>query len=76
MTVNKRAGRFHDPWGNSRGNHGSVINHQYLVGIKMTHYGENDKIAGATYVFDKVKLIERKYDRYVLGPYSLEKLRR
>lgn len=70
MRVNRRSRRFHDPWGNKRGNHGSVIRMQWLLGEADQYVNDHG------YYIDKAKAIESSDARFVLGKKSVEKIRR
>lgn len=70
MRVNRRSRRFHDPWGNKRGNHGSVIHRAFLLGQ------EDQFVHDHNYYIDRAKAIESSDARFVLGNKSIEKIRK
>lgn len=69
MKINRRSKRFHDPWGNRRGNDGSPVRYQWLVGDKS-------HVNGSAYYADRIDAYEATGARYVLGETSIEKIRK
>lgn len=82
--ITTRTRKFHDPWGNKRGNRcAAVIRHQYLVGKSSLSrsWREPDKnvhnVNEEKYFFDSGAVINHTGDKYVLcSKYGVERLRR
>ena len=75
MRLSKRSRKFHDPWGNKFSNRvGTIVRFQYHIGLGDLG-SRKGSVNIASRVFDTVGSQEHNKDRFVRGPYSIEKLR-
>lgn len=69
--------KLHDPWGNKRGNRGGIVQFQYQVAqTELDSYFGDTSINSALWYFDKPRLLEHNFGRFVRTNRRIEKLRR
>lgn len=75
--VNPYERKFHDPWGNQRGNHNGIINYQYQVcQAELNSYYEDGSLNKCLWFLDKSRLMEHNHGRFTRTNSRIEKLRR
>jgi hypothetical protein len=75
--INPHERAVHDPWGNKRGNHGGIINREYVTAQAeiISYYGSGSLNKGL-WAFDKPRLIEHNFSRFIRTNSRVAKLRR
>ena len=82
MKINRRAKKFHDPWGNKYAScNASICSNGYKVGwSELTSVYANEDhgnpISSGIYALDKVSCREQQYTKYVRARRASESLRR
>jgi len=77
MGINPCERKVHDPWGHKNGNRfGSIIRWQYQVAQSELEYFSKTSVNHGLYKFDKPRLLEHNFGRFVRTNRRVEKLRR